>query len=393
MSALPSVVSDATEPAPGRSPCLLLLLNDSAFFVTHRLPVALAAKAAGYDVHVATAPGAGVSAIVASGLTHHPIPLSRSGTTIAGELRTLRGIWQLFRRLRPDIVHCVTIKPVLYGGIMARITRVPALICAVSGMGFVFLTQGLRAQLRRAAVCAMYRLSLGHRNLTLIFQNPDDRQELLAMLGSESVRAVIIRGSGVDLAQYPIVARLEASRPVVVMASRLLTDKGVREFVDAARHLRIGGSAATFRLAGDIDSNPASISTAELDRWRTEGAVEVLGFRSDVAALFADCDVVVLPSYREGLPRVLIEAAACGRAVVTTDVPGCRDAIEPAVTGVLVPARDAVALAEAIGLLIRDRTLCRRMGAEGRALAERAFTIEAVIASHLRVYREAIATA
>ena len=372
---------------------LLLLLNDAAFFVSHRLPVALAAQAAGYDVHVATAPGTGVSKIVDSGLTHHAIPVSRSGTSVLGELHTVVRVWQLFKCLNPDIVHCVTIKPVLYGGLVARLTGVPTLVAAVSGMGFVFLEEGIVARARRALVRVLYRLSLRHGRATIIFQNPDDQRQLLELIGPDAARAVLIRGSGVDLAQYPSVARIAGSRPTVVMASRLLTDKGVREYVAAARTLRAAGSNAIFRLAGTVDPNPASITVAEVEHWRAEGVVEVLGFQKDVASLFADSDIVVLPSYREGMPKVLLEAAACGRAVVTTDVPGCRDAIEPDVTGILVPARDAKALAAAIATLVGDPAMCRRMGAAGRALAERSFTIESVIASHLRVYRDAAVVA
>jgi len=374
--------------SPVRSRCLLLLVNDAAFFVSHRLPVALAARAAGYDVHVATAPGSGVAAIVAAGLTHHPVPLSRSGTNLFAELGTIASLWRLFRRVRPHIVHCVTIKPVLYGGLIARLTGVPAMVGAVSGLGFVFVTRGARARLGRAMIALLYRLALGHRNVTIIFQNPDDREQLLRMIGLAPARAVLIRGSGVDLTRYPAVPRVGGERPVVVMASRLLTDKGVREYRDAARTLRAAGVEAQFRLAGDVDSgNPASISTETVEAWRAEGTLDLLGFQHDVARLFADSDIVVLPSYREGLPKVLLEAAACGRAVVTTDVPGCRDAIDADVTGMLVPPRNATALAGAIHALIRDPDACRRMGEAGRRLAEREFAIESVIRAHLDIYR------
>jgi glycosyltransferase involved in cell wall biosynthesis len=385
-----SVPDTRLSPRPRR---LLLVVNDAAFFLSHRLPVALAARAAGYDVHVATAPSIAVPTITAHGLTHHEVPLSRSGVDVGGELHTIVGVWRLFRRLQPDIVHCVTIKPVLYGGLVARVTGVPAMVGAVSGLGFVFVTHGAWASIRRAIVRLLYRLALGHHNMVLVFQNPDDRRQLSERVGLPLTRSVLIRGSGVDVAAYPSQPRDDGATPVVVMASRLLSDKGVREYVAAARLIRAAGLPAIFRLAGDIDVNPASISAAELAQWRAEGVVEVLGFRQDVADLFATCDIVVLPSYREGLPKVLLEAAAAGRVVVTTDVPGCRDAIVPDVTGLLVPARDASALADAIMTLIRDPSRRRRMGAAGRALAEREFTIESVIAAHLQVYRDVDAAA
>ena len=195
-----SVPDTRLSPRPRR---LLLVVNDAAFFLSHRLPVALAARAAGYDVHVATAPGIAVPAIVAHGLTHHEVPMSRSGVGVGGELHTIVGVWRLFRRLQPDIVHCVTIKPVLYGGLVARVTGVPAMVGAVSGLGFVFVTHGAWASIRRTIVRLLYRLALGHRNMVLVFQNPDDRRQLRELVGLPLTRSVLIRGSGVDVAAYP----------------------------------------------------------------------------------------------------------------------------------------------------------------------------------------------
>jgi glycosyltransferase involved in cell wall biosynthesis len=375
------------------APRLLMFVNDAAFFLSHRLPVALAARDAGFDVHIATAPGQAVDTVRKRGFVHHTIPLTRSGMNLLEEARALLAVWRLLRQLRPQILHCVTIKPVIYGGLMARLSRVPAVVGAVSGLGFVFLSGGAIARLRRAIVRVLYRLALDRENVTIIVQNPDDARQMRAMLGAQPHRAVLIRGSGVDIARYRAVPRAEGTPAIVVMASRLLVDKGVREFVSAARSLRAAGLPVIFRLAGDVDPNPASVPGTELESWRREGVVEMVGYQRDVAALFANCDLVVLPSYREGLPKVLLEAAACGRAVVTTDVPGCRDAIQPGTTGLLVPARDATALAAAIKRLITDRELRLRMGAAGRALAEREFAIESVIDAHLSVYREACAAA
>ena len=179
--------------------------------------------------------------------------------------------------------------------------------------------------------------------------------------------------------------------PVVVLAARLLSDKGVHEFVQAARLLKLRNSHARFVLVGTVDpANPASIAQAELDAWLDEGVVECWGHRSDMPQVMATARVVVLPSYREGLPKVLLEAAACGRAVVTTDVPGCRDAIDPGVTGLLVPVCNAVALADELEGLINDPVRCQAMGDAGRALAERAFDVRQVVAEHLRIYLELI---
>ncbi|SAI27078.1 glycosyltransferase [Bordetella ansorpii] len=365
---------------------LLFVVNNPAFFLSHRLWPALAAQAAGWDVHVATMDGPAVAGIVARGMTHHVIPLTRSGKQPLQELGSMWALLQLFRRLRPDVVHLVTIKPVLYGGIAARLAGVPGMVAAISGLGFIFLSDGLKAKLVRGVVGVMYRLALGHRNSRVIFQNRADRDTLRRLGALRDGQDVLIRGSGVDLADWP--ATPEPPKPVVaLMVARLLRDKGVAEFVEAARLLRAQGLDVRMRLAGGIDpGNPTSATEADVARWREDGAIEVLGERSDVAALTAASHIAVLPSYREGLPKSLLEAAACGRAVITTDVPGCRDAITPDETGLLVPARDSAALAAAIARLATDDALRQRMGFAGRELAEREFDVEDVNRRHLEVY-------
>lgn len=281
-------------------------------------------------------------------------------------------LWRLLWRIRPDILHLVTIKPVIYGGIAARIAPVKGVVAAVSGLGYVFIAFGFKAALLRGVVSYLYRIALGKENLSVIFQNPDDRKVFTGLRLLDVDKAVLIRGSGVDLDVYPYIPEPPSAVPVVCLAARLLRDKGVVEFAEAAAILKERGVKADFQLIGSVDSgNPASVTEEEIAVWRDRGLVEVLGHRNDVASLFANAHIVTLPSYREGLPKVLIEAAACGRAVVTTDVPGCRDAIDPNVTGLLVPARDAVALADALQSLIDDPALRKRMGAAGRSLAER----------------------
>lgn len=367
--------------------CLLFVVNNPAFFMSHRVPVAVAAQKAGYDVHVATMDGPAVADIQALGMTHHPIPMTRSGKHPLQELGTLLALVRLFRRLSPDVVHLVTIKPVLYGGIAARIARVPGMVAAISGLGFVFLSNSLKMRLVRAVVARLYRIALGHPNSRVIFQNANDRDLLKSLGAVREDQVVIIRGAGVDLDAYRPTPEPPAPPVVVTMVARLLRDKGVQEFVQAAKLLRERGVPVTMQLVGGLDAgNPASATQADVDAWQQEGCVEALGERSDVAALYAAAHIAVLPSYREGLPKSLIEAAACGRAVVTTDVPGCRDAIEPDVTGLLVPVRDAAALADAIVRLAEDAALRQSMGTAGRALAEREFDINQVARIHVALY-------
>lgn len=366
---------------------LLFVVNNPAFFLSHRLPLALRARDEGYDVHVATMDGPSVARIVELGLAHHVIPMSRSGKNPIQEIGSLYALWALFRRLRPHIVHAVTIKPVLYGGIAARLAGVPAYVAAISGLGFIFTRPARGVDFLRVAATVLYRLALGHRNSRVIFQNANDRDVLHKAGVVRTEQVVLIRGSGVDLDEFQ--ARPEPDGPpVAIMAARLLRDKGVLEFVEAARLAASDPAGLRWVLAGSPDpGNPASISLEQFESWRREGVVQCLGERSDIAQLYGDAHIAVLPSYREGLPKSLVEAAACGRAVVTTDVPGCRDAIEPDVSGLLVPARDARALAQAVLRLARDGELRRGMGTEGRRLAEREFDIRKVAQAHLDIYQ------
>lgn len=367
---------------------LLVVCNDLDFFLLHRLPETQGALREGYEVHVATPPGDRSREIRGLGFVHHDLVLSRSGRNPLRELGSLLAFYRLFRHVKPDLLYLMTVKPILYGGIAARLAGIKAVVAAVFGMGFLFTDNGLRTRMLRAVVSWLYHLALGHRNIRVIFQNPTD-QALMVKLGVVTPQnTVLIKGSGVDLDHFTVYLEPVGS-PVVLMAARLLYDKGVVEYIEAVRALRCQGVDARFLLAGDRDDgNPSSVTVHDLDAWKLKGEVEFLGFRKDMPILLSAANVVVLPSYREGLPRVLEEAAACGRAIVTTDVPGCRDAILPGVTGLLVPVRDASALAQAIRKLVEDRGLRQCMGIAGRDLAERCYSVESIVAAHLALYRE-----
>jgi glycosyltransferase involved in cell wall biosynthesis len=369
------------------SPRLLFVVNQTEFFLSHRLPFALEAKRHGYDVHIATPVSLGLAVIQEAGLTHHAVAFSRKGMRPFAELATLRALFRLYRKLSPDIVHHVTIKPVIYGSVVARLTGVPAVVNAVSGLGYVFISQGRKATFLRRVVRWAYRFALNHPNSRVIFQNNDD----LTLFTSDNLvrpqQAMLVKGSGVDLQRFTPKEQPKGP-PVVLFASRLLRDKGVCEFVDAARALQSDGVEVRFVLVGDIDpGNPASLSTETVKGWHQEGVIEWWGQREDMPAVFAQTHIVCLPSYREGLPKVLIEAAACGRPIVTTDVPGCREIGRHNDNGLLVPARDSTTLASALRQLIADPALRDRMGRRGREIAAQEFGLERVVAETLAVYR------
>lgn len=379
---------------------LIFVVNNPDFFISHRLPVARAAKATGYEVHVATplaveyeggvaTPRTKSIAIIENeGFIFHPVNLNRRGMNPFREGSAIFELFRLYRRVRPDIVHHVTIKPVLYGGIAARFAGVPAMVSAVSGFGYVFLSRGFFASCVRVFVQAAYRFAFGHPRSAVILQNPDDRVDFLRWHLVDAGKIEMIRGSGVDMALFT--SKPEPSGPpVVVLPARLLCDKGVYEFVEAARVLRSKGVLARFALVGGIDEgNPAGISRQTVEKWVGEGAVEWWGLRDDMQTVFSESHVVCLPSYREGLPKALVEAAACARAIVTTDVSGCRETVDNGVNGLLVPARDAVALAVALEKVINDRETRLAMGQAGRKKVESALSVETVVSETLALYRK-----
>ena len=301
---------------------LLYVINDGPFFLSHRLPLALAARDAGYDVHVAVPSWPAADTLGAQGLVFHDIPLSRQGTRPLQELKGFMALLRLYRTLHPDIVHHVTIKPVLYGGIAARMAGVPAVVSAVPGLGYVFTSRGVRRAVLRRLAMGIYRLALRHRHSRVIFQNPDDMTLFVNRGLVRRSDAVLIRGSGVDMEAFSPRPEPDGT-PVVVLASRMLWDKGIGEFVEAARRLREAGVAARFVLVGDTDTgNPTAIPHGQLAAWRDAGLVEWWGHRSDMPEVFAAAHVVCLASYREGVPKVLIEAAACGARAGGDRCPG-----------------------------------------------------------------------
>jgi glycosyltransferase involved in cell wall biosynthesis len=366
---------------------LLIVVNVDWFFLSHRLAITQAALKAGYEVHVATALTRHRAELERHGFIVHPLNIHRSSTGLLGLLFLLLNLIQLFWRIRPDVVHLVTIKPVLLGGIAARLSPVRRVVFAISGLGHIFLAQDWRGRIKRGLVSGLYRLALGGKDKCVIFQNDDDRRVIESLVPLKSNQVVMIPGSGVDLNQYPFIPA-NTVQPVVMMASRLLWTKGVREYTEMCLQLAANASPARFLLVGDRDTgNPDSVTEADIAQWKSSGVIEILGHRENIAQLMAQSTIVVLPSYREGFPKVLIEAAACGRAVVTTDVPGCRDAVVANQTGLLVPAKNAEALADAVQKLIDDHALCASLGQAGRLRAEALFDIQQVVAIHLRIYK------
>ncbi len=367
---------------------VLLFANTPWYLYNFRLPLAHALRDAGHEVLLVSPAGPHSLHLEAAGFRWLEFPLSRRGLNPFSEGLALARLIHLYRRERPDLAHHFTIKCVLYGSAAARLTGVRTTINAVTGLGYVFAQEGERGRGLQALAKGMYRLAL--RNTVVIFQNPDDQQAFLQSGLVREDQIALIRGSGVDLRRFGMTPE-PAGIPVVALPARLLWDKGVGVFVDAARALKAEGVQARFALLGDLDpDNPAGIPAGQLQAWQLEGVIEWWGWQDDMPPQYALTHIVCLPSYyREGVPKTLIEAAACGRAIVTADAPGCREAVRPGYNGLLVPPKDAAALAAALRDLIDYPDLRRQMGANGRTLAEAEFSVERVTAETLAVYGRA----
>ncbi|HEY3354167.1 MAG TPA: glycosyltransferase family 4 protein [Polyangia bacterium] len=370
-----------------RAPRLLFLVTEEWYFRSHRLGLARAARDAGFEVWAATRGAKYRAAIEAEGI--HMVPLRyfvRRNDALLREALAVAELTRLYRRVRPDIVHQVGLKPIVHGTLAARLAGVPAVVNAVTGLGYAFAATGLeRRALARLIVLALRVLQPSQRSI-MIFQNETDRRELLRLGVVDPGRAVLIQGSGVELPP-PRLAPPTGDPPLVVIAARMIRDKGVGELVAAGRLLKERGVPCRIALVGAPDPhNPATFTERELRAWCDEGVVEWWGQREDVPAILAGADVACLPSYREGLSKFLLEAAAASLPIVTSDAPGCRELVREGENGLLVPVGDAAALAAALERLARRPAERAAFGARSRVLVA-PFTADRVVADTLAVYQ------
>ena len=370
--------------AAGRRPKLLFLVTEDWYFCSHRLPVACAARDAGFAVGVATRVREHGDAIRGEGFRLHPLAWKRRGDGMVGTARGFAALIRLYRAERPDIVHHVALKPVLFGGLAVRLAFPradrPAVVAAVMGLGSGFTGAGWR----RAALGRALRWLAGGR---VVVQNPEDGAALTAS-GIAAERIVLVRGSGVDTRHFAPLPEPAETPVTVALVARMLRSKGVLAATAAVRRLRAQGLAVELLLAGAPDpDNPDSLGAVELRGLAAEPGVAWLGPVADVRAVWARAAVALLPStYGEGLPKTLLEAAACGRPMIASDAPGCREIVRDGATGLLVPAGDEAALAGAIAALARDPARRRAMGRAARALVERDFAEPVVAAQTLALY-------
>jgi glycosyltransferase involved in cell wall biosynthesis len=373
-------------------PRIVFVDNSMDGFRRDRMQLVHAARDLGLEIHVAAPRGrAGVDS-AREAFTFHPIPMTRKGTSMWKEPATVLALLRLYRSLRPALVHHLRLKPVLYGSLAANLAGVPAIVNTLTGLGFIFTDQSEKTAPVRKWVEMGCRRAFRRRNLRVIFQNPDDRAVFIRKGILTGEQAAVIKGSGVDLSQYRPSPEPDGL-PIVILASRLLWDKGVAQFVEAARMLKSDGVQARFALVGEPDpENPAAIPYEQLEVWQESGEIEWWGLQDpqNMPRVLAKSHIVCLPSYREGIPRILIEAAASGRPIVTTDAPGCREVVRPGVNGIIVPSRDTSSLANALRFLIDHPEARNAMGSNNRQIAVQEFSQELVIAQFVAVYRDVL---
>jgi glycosyltransferase involved in cell wall biosynthesis len=369
----------------------VLFANTDWYLYNFRRSLALSLQRAGYDVLLISPPGPYGDKLRALGLRWEPVPMQRRSLNPLREMALLWHLIRLLRRERPMLVHGFTIKCAVYGSLAARLAGIAARVNAVAGMGYVFTSSHLKARLLRPVVRGLLRLALGGRDARLILQNADDVELFRRARLVDPAHIRLIRGSGVNCAQFAGVSRQTSGdgRLRVLLASRLLWDKGVGEYVAAIRQLRIQGRAIHALLAGTPDpGNPAAVPESTIQGWADEGLVIWLGHVDNMVNLLGSVDVVVLPSYREGLPRTLVEAAACGLPLITTDVPGCREVVSDGVDGLLVPVRNSESLAKALRRLQDNPAFARQLGEAARRKAQEQFDERIVIQRTMAVYAE-----
>lgn len=370
---------------------ICFVITEDWYFWSHRRSLAQFLLAQGHEVHLVTRLSVHQNDIAAARIHVHEVGMRRSGRNPWKELQVIRRMANTFRTIRPDLVHLVGMKPIVHGSLAARVAGVPGTICAIAGLGWLFTPGGILKTSARQAVSSYFRVALaGRSGVRFIVQNEHHHQVLTARGMARPEQLSTIAGAGVSIAKFPV--KPEPGGPIKVLThARMLWDKGIGDLVAASEILRSRDEPIEFHLVGDPDAaNPASIPPSQLDAWHQAGLVQWHGRRDDIPRRLADCHIACLPSYHEGFPLSVVEAMACGRPVVTTDIPGCRDAVTHEQTGLLVPPKAPEQLAEAISRLAQDAGMRRRLGMAARRDVEHSMSSEIVNGQTLDAYFDAL---
>ena len=373
---------------------LLFLVSEDRYFFSHRFNLAKAAVKAGFTVAVATKGNQYTEQIKAAGIQVFPLMyFDRASLNPFRQILLIKELFKVYRLYKPDIAHHVAMKPVLIGSLIAAWVKTPKIINALGGLGYLFTDSpqtkiSRKKQLLRAFVCWLFRFIFFRLNATLILQNKEDLKLLETYHCLNAKNTVIIRGAGVDLDAFPFKPLPPDKTPIVIVcAARLLWDKGIGELIEAAKILLEKNLSVKIDLYGALDSeNPRAISRYQIEEWQTAGLITWHNHVPHLQQIYEQCHLVVLPSYREGLPKTLLEAASTGRPIVTTEAPGCTEVVEEGVNGFCVPIQDAKALSDALITLIQNPSLRTQMGIAGRTRAERYFKDSLIHEQTLALY-------
>jgi glycosyltransferase involved in cell wall biosynthesis len=366
---------------------LLFIVNIPDFFISHRLSLALLAKKEGYEVHVATTYNHNFQQIQNYGFQCHEIYLKRGSLNIFNDFRTLVCIYKVLTSLKPDVLHLLTAKCNIYGGLASRVVFIPRVIHAITGLGYIFVeTNNIYKNILKKIVLFLYKISIKTKSI-VIFQNNDNLEMFVNKSIIDREQSRLIYGSGVDTDTFFYSEDSANENPIVLFPSRLLKEKGILTFIDASKILKINKNIRMV-VAGDLDyENPSSITKEQIDKWVEQGLVEWSGYNKDMPKLLSQSSIVCLPTYYpEGVPKVLIEAASCGRAVITTDMPGCNEIVINNHNGLLIPIKSADDLAASIIKLVDNIQLRKKYGAYGRKLVLKKFSSKIVNNATLAVY-------
>ena len=369
---------------------LFIIVNVDWFFLSHRLPVALAAQKAGWDVTIVTADTGKLMEIEAKGLKVINLPMSRSGMNIKEELGTLNFLRKLYKREKPDVVHHVGMKTILWGTLAAKFSKVNGVVNAISGLGG-FFAEDNKSMLAKV-MPKVLKFSHNQKNLLVIFQNQEDRAMYVKKGIISDAQARFIKGSGVNLQEFCYTQEPASGKVKIILTARMIVEKGIFLLTEAAEKLRTEyEDKAEFWLVGGLDDHPGAITKEQLDEVCDVNYIKWLGYRTDVKELLQQSHIVAFPSYyMEGLPKSLIEACAIGRPIITTQSIGCKDTVDDCINGFLIPPKDVDALASKLRVLIDNPEMRESMGKASRAKAEKEFSLDVVIEKHLKIYKELV---
>ena len=366
---------------------IIFLVNVDSFFVSHRLPIAKQLLLDGYDVHIATQFTRYKKTLLKMGFNTHDINFNKNSVNLLKAILPIFQIFFLIRKIKPTIIHLISLKPIIFGGFVTLISPVNSMVISITGLGSMFLKKGIFYKIRENTFNLFYRIIFLFPNLKVILQNRSDLNYLIDKAKLKKNKTEIIRGSGVDLKSLKF-SKIPKKEPIIVMASRIIADKGIFEYIKSIQYLKKNNFKGKFYLVGDIDyKNPSAIKKSTINYWHKKKIITYVKHQKKISPFLKKSTIIVLPSYREGFPKILMEAAACGRPVITTNVPGCKDAIIKNVTGILVPPKNHILLAKAIKNLCDNRKRLETIGKAARKHALKNFDINNVVSQHLYIYK------